>query len=101
MTSFRPDHRGVGALAASRGVGAACVAAGEAGQTFAEGIAPRDSGEYARSFRVRRQTVQVVGRNPRVRAGAVLENTARHAAAVEWGNGDHVLGRSVDAIERS
>lgn len=95
-STYRPDRQGMKALMRSDGIGRACERAAQAGQRAAEAAAPRDSGEYATSFRTRRETVTVSGEQ---RAGAVLENTAPHAAAVEWRNGAHVLSRAVDAIE--
>ncbi len=98
-SGYVPDRAGMRALARSAGIGAACVAAANKGRAEAERIAPRDSGEYANSFRVRAETVRA-GRANEPRAGAVLENVSDHAAAVEWEHGYHVLARSVDAIER-
>lgn len=98
-SSYKSDPAGMAALVNSPGMGAAMVQAAEVGRRYAESIAPRDTGEYARSFQVRQETVRFRGRFAGNRAGAVLENTSDHAAAVEWGQGRHVLARAATVIE--
>lgn len=99
-SSYKPDRAGMDALVQSLDMGRAMVQVAEVGRRWAESAAPRDSGEYAGSFQVRQETVRFRGRFSGDRAGAVLENTAPHAAAVEWRQGRHVLARAVDVIER-
>lgn len=61
----------------------------EAGERFAQSISPVRTGEYRSSFRI-----EVVGGQVR------LVNTSDHAVYVETTNGDRVLGRATDIIER-
>lgn len=102
MAEYRPSRAGWKAVAMSPQIQAACVAVAEEGKVYAQSISPV-SGDgvgqpYAESFEV--EPTVVVGDfdfNPRV--GAVLRNTAPHAAAVEWGNqrrpdADRVMGRT-------
>lgn len=88
----------LGPLARSAAMSAMCVAAAQRGRDEAERISPRDTGDYASSFRVRSEMVRA-GYSNEPRAGAVLENVSDHAAAVEWRHGHHVLARVVDTIE--
>lgn len=60
-----------------------------AGERFAVSISPVRTGEYRSSFRI-----EVVGGQVR------LVNTSDHAVYVETTNGDRVLGRATDVIER-
>lgn len=70
----------------------------ETAQEFAESISPVKSGEYARSFEV-----TVTGEGgvlpPGARAEAQLINTSDHAVDVEWRDGFHVLGKTLDYLE--
>lgn len=102
--TYVPDESGFRALAVGPELLAACMAVAERGRAYAEVIsAPfSDTGEYAGSFDVQ-PAVTVVNRLPR--ASARLENTAPHAAAVEWGNENvpnphRPLGRTLDHLER-
>lgn len=106
MASVRyvPDEGGTRAIAVGPELQAACLAVAEEGKGYAETLAQqfRDTGEYAESFHVAPMSL-VIGRLPR--AGARLENTSDHAAAVEWGNANvpnphRVLGRTHDYLER-
>jgi hypothetical protein len=74
-------------------------AAAEDGALYAAGIAPRDTGEYAESFRVESSTKAGPKHD---RAEARLVNDSDHARQVEFVNngGERVLGRTVDHIER-
>lgn len=73
-------------------------AAAERGAEYAASIAPRDTGEYARSFEVETSTKSGPAHD---RAEARLINTSDHATQVEFVNhgGARVLGRTVDVIE--
>jgi hypothetical protein len=96
--TFEPDKAGLAALARSPEVGQAMVDAAESAIPYAQSISPVLTGEYRDSFAAFAVDVDVAGET---RAGAVLTNTSSHAWAVEWGQGaEHVLARSVDAIER-
>ena len=94
---FEVDHDGISELARSSAVGDQMVAAAEAAIPYAQSISPVETGEYRSSFVALPATVKVSGQT---RAGAILTNTSDHALAVEFIDGDHVLARTVDAIER-
>jgi hypothetical protein len=51
---------------------------------LAQAIAPEDTGEYKRSFRVERTRV-------RGKAAVEVSNTSNHAMIVEFGSGPHVI----------
>lgn len=95
---FQPDHDGIRQLMASPIVGNGSLNAARTVQRAAEAIAPRSSGTYARSFQSRpSRTPTLTARGGmEVRAGAVVENTAPHAASVEARN--HVLTRAAKGI---
>lgn len=95
---YEPNFRETGNLLTSRRMEALMVSSAARGQAFAESIAPRDSGEYARSFTIESTTR---GGPRRDRAEARLVNVAEYAGMVEWVNngGERVLGRTVDVIE--
>jgi hypothetical protein len=73
-------------------------AAAEDGAQYAASIAPRETGEYASSFRVETSTKSGPKRD---RGEARLVNDSDHARQVEFVNqgGHRVLGRTVDHIE--
>lgn len=82
---FTPDRDGIKQLMASPMAAKASLNAAQTVQRTAEAIAPRNSGTYGSSFRstnTRTPTLTAHG-GMEVRAGAVVENTAPHAAAVE------------------
>lgn len=91
---FTPDRAGVRRLHQSPEVGAASLRAAEAVQSTGEALAPVDTGEYQRSFSSRRESVPTLSRlgGNYNRAGAIVENTAGHAAVVEARN--QVLSRA-------
>jgi hypothetical protein len=96
---YRPNIRGTNKLMTSPEMVALMAAAAKKGEGYAQSISPRQTGEYAESFRV--ETTAKGG--PRHnRAEARLINDSAHAAAVEWQNngGERVLGRTVDFIEQ-
>lgn len=82
---FTPDRRGVQQLLASSMVQSGAVRAAQTIERTAAAIAPRDTGQYARSFRSRAVKVPTLtGRGgTEHRAGAAVENTAPHGAVVE------------------
>ena len=100
--TYAPDRDGVRALLLSDRMETVCVAAASAGKKHAERIAPRESGAYARSFKVLPVGIPGRGRfSPR--AGAILINESGHAANVEWGGragGHKVLTKTRDYLKR-
>lgn len=82
---FTADPDGIRELMTSPMAARASLNAAHTVQRVAEAIAPRNSGTYARSFRSSNQrTPTLTARGGlEVRAGAIVENTAPHAAAVE------------------
>jgi hypothetical protein len=99
---YRPNREGFAELAVSPQVRAALLEVGLTAKTYAEGLSEefRRTGEYAGAFEVTELTV-IHRRGPR--AAVRLENTAPHAAAVEWGTRSEqkphrVLGRTLDAL---
>lgn len=101
MATFKPNHAGIAAMKRSPAMVEAMRAKAERMKTFAEVIAPVDTGEYKASF------VVTAG----VRAGSAFgrcANTCDHAIYVEFAHrvhnstrvvaGQHILGRSLDAL---
>lgn len=89
-------------LARSAGVQRHSLQAAQAGQGFAESIAPvGPTGNYKRGFRVRAEQVSVPGRDGGRRAGALLYNVAPHAYLVEVRNGAAVLQQTKAWIEQN
>lgn len=95
---YEPDFAGLGHVMRSHEMRAMLERRALAGKRFAESIAPRDTGDYASSFRVE-SSARGTGRWSD-RAEARLINGSSHAALVEYANDDRVLGRAVDVIER-
>lgn len=95
---FIPDRTGINQLLNSGMVQNAALRAAQTVQRNAETIAPRDSGQYAGSFRSRAMKVPTLtGRGGKeIRAGAAVENTAGYAAAVEARH--HVLTRAARGV---
>jgi hypothetical protein len=101
VATFRANPAGIRALKVFPGVTADLGRRAERGRAFAEAIAPVDTGEYKASFKV---TVSTSGGTARAR----LANTCAHARFVEWPHrvrnstrivaGQHILGRSIDAL---
>lgn len=90
---YKPDIAGVRKLMRGPEMQRMVKAAAEKGRAFVEAAAPRDSGEYVRSLRV-----DVTVGQTRARAILVADND--HATAVEVVDGERLLGRAVDVIER-
>lgn len=84
---YRPDRQGMRRLMQSPEIAELCQKAAENAGSYAQGIAPRDTGNYAASFEVE---TRIVGD----RQTAVLYNTAPYAAALEVKH--RVLGRAAD-----
>lgn len=84
---YQPNRREMRRLMQSADVARLCEQAAENAKGYAESIAPRDSGEYARSFKVE---TRIVGD----RQTAVLSNTAPYATVLEVKH--RVLGRAAD-----
>lgn len=82
---FTPDRAGVQQLLNSSTAQQGTRNAAQSIERTARAIAPRDTGEYARSFRTRSLKVPTLtGRGGKeMRAGAAVENTAPHAGVVE------------------
>jgi hypothetical protein len=105
--NFKPNHEGFKALAVSPEVSRVLLEVAEKGKAIAEGLAQpfRESGNYADSFNARLDVTQLKTRfGTHAAAMGVLENTSRHAAAVEWGNkhdskAHHVISRTAEALE--
>lgn len=93
--SFRPRYsqniRKTGAFMKGTQMQALVRARAEEGARYAEATSPRESGEYATSFRVD----SGVGED---RAEATIVNTADYAAQVELRH--RVLAQTVDRIEK-
>lgn len=95
--NYTPDRSGLQKIGRSKIMGKAMQSAAERGRRYAEGVAPRRSGEYAGAFEVEPAEVSY-GRSNDRRAGAALVNKADHALAVEGRS--RVLKHAVDAIEK-
>lgn len=95
---FQPDHAGIRQLMAGPLAAQASLNAARTVQRAAEAIAPRTRGNYASSFTSTNQrTPTLTARGGmEVRAGAIVENTSPHAAAVEART--HVLARAAKGV---
>ncbi len=108
MSTFTPNHAGIRAMAASPAM-VECLRnlVATRMKPYAEAIAPVDTGQYAH------ETIQPGGFHVTagVRDGKAygrLTNKAPHARLVEWPHrvhnsdrvipGQHILGRSLDAL---
>lgn len=102
--TFKPNSKGIGSMLRSQKMEREMVNRAGLVQGYGEAIAPRDTGEYAASFRIESGTDNSPVRlGTSDRAWAMVRNFARHAAAVEFGNrqvgeGQRVLGRAVDRV---
>lgn len=86
-TQYRPDRQGMRRLMKSPEMAELCRKAAENAESYAESIAPRETGKYADSFEVE---TRIIGD----RQTAVLSNTVKYANVLEQKH--RVLGRSVD-----
>lgn len=80
---FRSNYGGIGKMLRSKEMKAAMLARAERIKADAEVLAPRRTGDYARSFKVK--AGQSRGAGDGRRAWAKVINTSDHATAVEWG----------------
>lgn len=91
------SYSGMGALMRGEEMQAVMREVAGKGQEFAESISPEHTGEYRSSFEV-----TVTGEGgvipPGGRAEAQLMNTSDHAVNVEWQDGFHVLGKTLDYL---
>lgn len=94
---FEPDPRGVTQMLMSSKMQDAMVEVAESAAAYARSISPVDSGTYRDSFDVERAEFSTTRGG--TRKGARLVNDAPHAAAVEWGQGRHILGQTLARIE--
>lgn len=95
---YRPDTRGTGTVLRTSEMVAVVTGAAEKAKAYAEKISPRRTGRYAAAFRI--ETTRRGGPH-RDRAEARLVNDTEYAWAVEFVNGDRVLGRAADFISRT
>ena len=100
---YVPDHKGMAQLLLSDGMAGLAVHVASRAKRHAEGLSRpfRETGEYARSFKVVPVRIAKQGRMA-ARMGAVLVNESSHAANVEWGGGEDghkVLTRTRQWVE--
>jgi phage terminase large subunit-like protein len=88
--SYKPDRKGIEAMLKDPRMAKMCEQAANAGKTYAEGIAPRVTGNYAAGFEVE---TALIG----TRQTAVLLNKTKYATVVETRH--HVLARTIDRIK--
>lgn len=84
---YMPNRREMRRLMQSADMARLCEQAAQNAKSYAEGLAPRDSGEYARGFRVE---TRIVGD----RQTAVVRNDTPYAALLEVKH--RILGRAAD-----
>ena len=94
---YEPDFAGLGKIMTSRGMEAMLRRKAQVGGQYAETIAPRDTGDYAASFRVS-SAARGAGRWAD-RAAGYLYNDSDHALAVEFQDDYRTLGIVADIIE--
>ncbi len=94
---FRGDYKGIGKMLRSKQMQREMETRAERVKSKAEGLAPRDSGRYADSFKV--ETGVREGRKPR--AVSKVVNDAPNAPYVEWGTSKtprhRTMGRAAGA----
>lgn len=94
---YEPDFAGLGKIMTSKRMEAMLKGETQRGKQYAEVIAPRDTGDYAASFRVASSS-RGTGRWSD-RAAAYLYNDSDHAAVVEFQDDYRTLGIVADIIE--
>ncbi|MFG2001686.1 hypothetical protein ACGFNU_21300 [Spirillospora sp. NPDC048911] len=94
---YEPNIPGLGRIMRSRGMQAMLSGEAQRGRQYAEVIAPRDTGDYAASFRVTSAS-RGSGRWSD-RAAGYLYNDSDHALAVEFQDDYRTLGIVADIIE--
>ncbi|MFF5793682.1 HK97 gp10 family phage protein [Paeniglutamicibacter sp. NPDC012692] len=80
-SDYRMDPQGLKALANTSGMSEAMVHAAQSGLNMARASAPRNTGKFADSFRVRAEKFKS-GRRGEERSGAVIESTVDYGAYV-------------------
>jgi hypothetical protein len=90
--SYKPDIKGTGKLMRGKEIEAFMRLKAQEGKQYAEAIAPRESGEYASSFRV-------TSTHSGDRATAYLYNDSDHAYLVEYVDDYRTLGVVADILE--
>ena len=100
---YVPDHKGMAQLFLSDGMEGLAVHVASRAKRHAEGLSRpfRETGDYARSFKVVAVGIVKRGRMA-ARMGAILINESSHAANVEWGGkkgGHKVLTRTRQWVE--
>ena len=100
---YERDEAGVQALLLSDGMAGLAVHVASRAKRHAEGLSRpfRETGDYARSFKVVPVGIVKRGRMA-ARMGAILVNESSHAANVEWGGkkgGHKVLTRTRQWVE--
>jgi len=94
---YEPDFPGLGKIMRGKQMQAMLAAQAQKGKQYAEVIAPRDTGDYAASFRVS-SAARGAGRFAD-RAAGYLYNDSDHALAVEFQDDSRTLGIVADIIE--
>lgn len=98
---FQPNYRELGRILRSTGMRQEMERAAEFGLQYARSISPRITGHYVASFHITSGVGTVITRDGiSRRAEALLYNDADYAVDVEWRNGDRILGRTVNVIEK-
>jgi len=100
---YKPDHQGTGRLLLSPGMFDLVNAYADAGMRYAQQISPARTGDYKDSFRVEENheiTMTSKDGHRTRRAAARIVNDSPHAPEVEWQWGHHILGRTIDFVER-
>lgn len=101
---YQMDHIGTGGLLRSPEMMNMVYDFATEGARFARDISPRDTGDYKDSFRVIGGlvvTMTASDGHTTTRAAARLINESEHAADVEWRWNHHILGRTIDRIQRT
>lgn len=96
------DHIGTGKLLRSPGMHNMVYDFAVEGMRYAKDISPRRTGDYRDSFRVEGGHIVVMTTDGHTthRAAARLINDSDHAADVEWRWNHHILGRTIDRIQK-
>lgn len=91
---FRGSYKGIGKILRSAQMEQEMRARAERVQQRAEGLAPRETGDYVQHFRVETE----IRNGKTTRAIATVVNDSQHAAYVEWGTSrtprHRVMGRA-------
>lgn len=98
---YKPDHKGIAKLLVSPEMHKLVGDAARRGLPYAISISP-DAPPYGEGYiaELDVETGLTVKEGGNRRAAARLVNNSDHATLVEFANGERVLGRTVDVIER-